>query len=635
MKKVLFLLLVTSISYGQALFDKGVKITGGITTDNTATKVVVQSANNVLNTISKSDLQDAFYFASASAFPVTGITDKLYIARDNNILYRFNGTIYAPLSADISGKEDTVNKSSSFTASSTTTYANTKALVDGLATKQNTISGTPNVIPKFGSGGLVGSNIFDDGANLGINNTTPSRGVHIKSNTGTGGLLIEHSTAFSGNILEARSNLNGAYFAVDFGGGITGTGGINITGESNFQKVGVSNTPIFAYMEGNGLNGLKLYGAAGIDLHTISNADAIHIKQSGNTLFNTATDNNQGTVQVNGAITASPATLSNQVVVKSQLDLKADLASPNLTGTPTAPTATAGTNTTQIATTAFVLANATNIPQLESNSTDLTVWNNGKGNVATNTSFGDGALRSNTSGGQNIAIGNNSLSLSTTAISNAGIGFNSLLKNTTGSNNVSIGAGSLSENTTGSNNVAIGSIAGANSNFTSSQNSVFLGRNTQPLNNSETNQIVIGFDAIGAGSNTATLGNTSITSTILRGTVSASNATALNHLVTKAQTLYTNQTVTANKTVAIAEFVNNNHLILRVDTTAGNVTITLPTFTALAGYKVTVRKIDSSANSISITGVGGVNIDGASTLVVSGQYGKSTVGADLVQYIIL
>jgi hypothetical protein len=51
-------------------------------------------------------------------------------------------------------------------------------------------------------------------------------------------------------------------------------------------------------------------------------------------------------------------------------------------------------------------------------------------------------------------------------------------------------------------------------------------------------------------------------------------------------------------------------LILRVDNKAGNVTITLPTFTALAGYKVTVRKIDSSANSISITGVG-VNIDGA------------------------
>lgn len=44
--------------------------------------------------------------------------------------------------------------------------------------------------------------------------------------------------------------------------------------------------------------------------------------------------------------------------IQAQIDSKANLASPALTGTPTAPTATAGTNTTQIATTAFVLANA-------------------------------------------------------------------------------------------------------------------------------------------------------------------------------------------------------------------------------------------------------------------------------------
>jgi hypothetical protein len=42
----------------------------------------------------------------------------------------------------------------------------------------------------------------------------------------------------------------------------------------------------------------------------------------------------------------------------TQIGLKAPSASPALTGTPTAPTASAGTNTTQLATTAFVLANA-------------------------------------------------------------------------------------------------------------------------------------------------------------------------------------------------------------------------------------------------------------------------------------
>ena len=49
---------------------------------------------------------------------------------------------------------------------------------------------------------------------------------------------------------------------------------------------------------------------------------------------------------------------SNLVAAINELDgdfaLKADLASPALTGTPTAPTATGGTNTTQIATTAYV-----------------------------------------------------------------------------------------------------------------------------------------------------------------------------------------------------------------------------------------------------------------------------------------
>ena len=41
-------------------------------------------------------------------------------------------------------------------------------------------------------------------------------------------------------------------------------------------------------------------------------------------------------------------------MVKGALDLKANLASPTFTGTPNAPTAAKATNTTQIATTAFV-----------------------------------------------------------------------------------------------------------------------------------------------------------------------------------------------------------------------------------------------------------------------------------------
>ena len=45
--------------------------------------------------------------------------------------------------------------------------------------------------------------------------------------------------------------------------------------------------------------------------------------------------------------------------VTNSIATKAPLASPSLTGTPTAPTATSGANTTQIATTAFVQAAVT------------------------------------------------------------------------------------------------------------------------------------------------------------------------------------------------------------------------------------------------------------------------------------
>lgn len=59
-----------------------------------------------------------------------------------------------------------------------------------------------------------------------------------------------------------------------------------------------------------------------------------------------------------GTVTSSDSILSALQKVNGNDALKAPLASPALTGTPTAPTATVGTNTTQLATTAFVLANA-------------------------------------------------------------------------------------------------------------------------------------------------------------------------------------------------------------------------------------------------------------------------------------
>jgi hypothetical protein len=60
-------------------------------------------------------------------------------------------------------------------------------------------------------------------------------------------------------------------------------------------------------------------------------------------------------VEFNNIATAV-ATKADSSAVSSDLALKAPLASPALTGTPTAPTAAVNTNTTQVATTAFTVA---------------------------------------------------------------------------------------------------------------------------------------------------------------------------------------------------------------------------------------------------------------------------------------
>lgn len=64
-----------------------------------------------------------------------------------------------------------------------------------------------------------------------------------------------------------------------------------------------------------------------------------------------------GDAIANGVTDIAPS----QNAVYDALALKADLASPALTGTPTAPTAIAGTNTTQLATTAFVTTAINNL----------------------------------------------------------------------------------------------------------------------------------------------------------------------------------------------------------------------------------------------------------------------------------
>ena len=138
-------------------------------------------------------------------------------------------------------------------------------------------------------------------------------------------------------------------------------------------------------------------------------------------------------------------------------------------------------------------------------------------------------------GNDNIAMGQYVLGKATSATANIALGQGSMVDNIDGNYNVAIGRNSLPNIVSTDYNVAIGeralfALSGSNShnnvavgkyagyhiaNGSTSHyggiNSIFIGTDTKALADNETNQIVIGYDAIGKGSNTVVLGDDNIT----------------------------------------------------------------------------------------------------------------------------
>lgn len=127
-------------------------------------------------------------------------------------------------------------------------------------------------------------------------------------------------------------------------------------------------------------------------------------------------------------------------------------------------------------------------------------------------------------GADSTATGLETLKHNDGGFNNTAFGYSALHNNTDGFGNTAVGFGSLHQNTLGESNTGIGQDSGAYiSNGitpnTTSDYGVYLGANTKALADNDQNEIVIGYNATGAGSNTATLGNESITKTVLRGDV--------------------------------------------------------------------------------------------------------------------
>ena len=140
-----------------------------------------------------------------------------------------------------------------------------------------------------------------------------------------------------------------------------------------------------------------------------------------------------------------------------------------------------------------------------------------------NTAIGHSTLKSLTTGSNNTAVGSQAMENVTQVTNTVAVGYLALNDGITPYSTVAVGAEALRYSTLSSGTVAVGTKAGrldsTNANVTRADQSIFIGQETKPLGNNESNQIVIGNSAVGLGSNTVVLGKAATTKTRLYGNV--------------------------------------------------------------------------------------------------------------------
>jgi hypothetical protein len=166
----------------------------------------------------------------------------------------------------------------------------------------------------------------------------------------------------------------------------------------------------------------------------------------------------------------------------------------------------------------------------------------------TNTIVGSNSGYGITTGTANVIIGSSSAySISTTSgnvvlgnlayrtgvgATNVVIGNAANYNGVSGNDNVYIGRNTAQFITSGANNVTLGGMtARVGTSITTANNSTFIGYGANPLADNQTNQIVIGYNAVGLGSNTTAIGNSSTISTWLAGKLLIGTTTVATSLV--------------------------------------------------------------------------------------------------------
>jgi hypothetical protein len=346
-----------------------------------------------------------------------------------------------------------------------------------------------------------------------VQNSTPSTLLSILDNGNTGiGLALPSASlhisgASSAALLEIDSPaVNNILFVS--GSGRVGIGTSTLTSRLQVQGAGAtSTTTAFLVQNSNGSGSLTVNDAGDVFNKGVTNVTA-------NTFFGE---------NVGRASTGNRNTFVGYLAGRD-----------NRTGTDNtligAQVGSASSGSSYVTAIGSSILSSTNFPT-GNNYTTVVGGSTGNANLTgdVNTFVGWNNASELGSGFRNIGVGYMAFRGSGSSSNNVFIG-TSVNKSTGSYNqNTSVGNESLYSHTSGNSNVAVGYRSGrymtdGTANEVSS-NSVFIGFDTRPLSSSQTNQIVIGDSAIGLGSNTAIIGNSSITRTALRGSVGIGTTT--------------------------------------------------------------------------------------------------------------
>ena len=441
----------------------------------------------------------------------TNFAERMRITNAGNVGI---GTTTPSVLLDVNGETRirTINNFSGAPTFLLTTDAN--GVIQKSTTAPVTGSGTTNYVPKFtGSTAVGNSQIFDNGTNVGIGNISPSFLLDV---SGQG----RYTSTLADVLRILSTNANGGFIALQ-----TSTIAPLLLGFGNTLAASAT------------INEGAIRFASGEALHITEGSTTRALFRGTKLLLNTTTDAGAYALQVNG----------NGYYV-GHIDINASGQTHRITNR--YQSGTTGSNI-------FIGTNATSLSGTTGNQSSL---NTSVGisalNVLTtgaqNTAVGQGSLALLTTGDQNNAFGQRALANATTASSNVAVGYQALLNtnanfntaigtdamqantsgiqnaafggislfsNTTGNFNVAAGMYALRYITTGSNNIGLGYSAGALTaslaNNQTSNSSIYIGYDTKSSASGNSNEIVIGHQAVGNGSNTTTIGNSSTTTTII------------------------------------------------------------------------------------------------------------------------